>query len=172
MGQLGRNSLTSPFGSTAADMSSLLPIDFAQSLLAEPVVDLSVRAGNHVCAVFGTLGTVCWGSNSNGALGTGDTIDRGGAANEMSMLAPIAFAITNTVVQVSAGAVSTCALFSHGGIMCWGKNTYGQLGNDSASTSVFYANTVSPIAFADTIPAVQMDLWEHACAVFANSRVR
>jgi alpha-tubulin suppressor-like RCC1 family protein len=39
-------------------------------------------------------------------------------------------------IQIGCGADFTCALFQQGAVACWGDNTFGQLGIDSAVTSV------------------------------------
>ena len=81
-------------------------------------------------------GTVySWGFNSWGQLGNGTS----GAANNAS--APVAVKTAGTpmegktIVQVAAGATHSLALATDGTIYAWGKNEYGQLGNDSTTNS-------------------------------------
>ena len=81
-------------------------------------------------------GTVySWGFNSWGQLGNGTS----GTANNAS--APVAVKIAGTpmegktIVQVAAGATHSLALATDGTIYAWGKNEYGQLGNDSTTNS-------------------------------------
>ncbi len=59
--------------------------------------------------------------------------------------------------------------------MCWGLNNLGQLGVDHSQNlgSPGTMSTLDPIKFLDSIPAIQISLQaNHACALFANSRVR
>ena len=81
-------------------------------------------------------GTVySWGFNSWGQLGNGTS----GTANNAS--APVAVKTAGTpmegktIVQVAAGATHSLALATDGTIYAWGKNEYGQLGNDSTTNS-------------------------------------
>ena len=81
-------------------------------------------------------GTVySWGFNSWGQLGSGTS----GTANNAS--APVAVKTAGTpmegktIVQVAAGATHSLALATDGTIYAWGKNEYGQLGNDSTTNS-------------------------------------
>ena len=81
-------------------------------------------------------GTVySWGFNSWGQLGNGTS----GTANNAS--APVAVKTAGTpmegktIVQVAAGATHSLALATDGTIYAWGKNEYGQLGNDSTINS-------------------------------------
>ncbi len=60
----------------------------------------------------------CWGKNSHGQLGLGDTEDRGDGAYEMGDLLPtVALGANRTAVAVSAEGDRTCALLDSGKII-------------------------------------------------------
>jgi hypothetical protein len=67
-------------------------------------------------------------------------------------------------------------LFSHGFISCFGSNADGRLGlNWPVSSNVVGAAAVKAlgyISFSDTIPAVQLSMYRHVCAIFVNRRMR
>lgn len=81
--------------------------------------------GNHTCVLFENGKVRCWGRNSRGQLGVGDTDDRGDEPDELPSEVKLGDA---TVVHVSAGVNHTCALASSGDVFCWGRNDHGQLG--------------------------------------------
>jgi alpha-tubulin suppressor-like RCC1 family protein len=70
----------------------------------------------------------CWGSNGKGQLGDNSTSDR---------LTPVdVLGLANGVAAITAGQNHTCALSTAGGVKCWGFNSTGQLGNNSAADSI------------------------------------
>ena len=74
----------------------------------------AIAAGdNHTCALTPTGGVKCWGSNDSGQLGDG--------TKEKRLVATQVSGISSGVVAVSAGLQHSCALKSHGGVLCWGK---------------------------------------------------
>jgi alpha-tubulin suppressor-like RCC1 family protein len=75
----------------------------------------------HGCAITSTGGLKCWGSNLDGRLGDGSTLNRLLAVNVSGLLA----GITN----LSLGAGHSCAMTSTGGLKCWGNNSDGRLGD-------------------------------------------
>ncbi len=101
--------------------------DCSDSLRAQSVIDLSnafeiAAGGSHSCAIRFLGQAVCWGSNSNGQLGNGGTIE----APE-----PIDVTDFTDALHISTGASHTCAIRESGQVACWGSNASGQLGDDS-----------------------------------------
>jgi len=56
----------------------------------------------------------CWGRNSVGQLGIGNTDDIGDAAGEMASLADVDLGAGRTAVQLTTGDSHTCALLDDG----------------------------------------------------------
>lgn len=79
---------------------------------------------SHACLVASGK-AFCWGANTFGKLGDGTSTQRP---------APVAVVDTGalagkTVVRVAAGTEHSCAVTSDGGLACWGRGDYGELGN-------------------------------------------
>ncbi|MCL2823602.1 MAG: RCC1 repeat-containing protein, partial [Polyangiaceae bacterium] len=83
---------------------------------------VAVSGGNsHTCAILDTGMVMCWGSNRSGQLGTGD---------KQGSKTPVFSSLRSDVLAIAAGASHTCALMkSTQGVMCWGSNKVGQLGD-------------------------------------------
>jgi alpha-tubulin suppressor-like RCC1 family protein len=84
-------------------------------------------AGFSTCAISSTnTAAYCWGLGSSGQLGNGSTAN--------SRL-PVAVSMPSGVSFYSISAESTgmCALDGVGQTWCWGKNLYGQLGDNSTT---------------------------------------
>ncbi|MFN7471765.1 MAG: RCC1 domain-containing protein, partial [Roseiflexaceae bacterium] len=94
--------------------------------------------GSENTCVIVTGGTVyCAGNDSRGTLGNGDA-DSNGSDYESGMNQPwLVSGITDAVsISMSHQARSACALLSTtNGVMCWGDNTYGQLGDGTTTNS-------------------------------------
>lgn len=88
----------------------------------------SIAAGlDFTCALLESGGVKCWGSNSMNQLG------RHGPG---PFVAPHGVVGLGTnVVQLTAGRQHACALMSTGGVKCWGRNTFRQLGRASPTQS-------------------------------------
>ncbi len=81
----------------------------------------------HACAVVGN-NAACWGANSNGNLGAGDTSPH---------LYPVLVSISGKAIKrVSAGLEHTCALTTTNEVYCWGSNTKGDCGQGYTSAAV------------------------------------
>ena len=103
--------------------------------LAEGVV--AITAGtSHTCALMSAGGVKCWGLNSSGQLGAlaGDFC--GAAACSFTPLIVCAEAVCTSdltdIAAVAAGSSHTCAMTAAGGVLCWGGNGNGQLGQGTS----------------------------------------
>ena len=116
----------------------------------------SVTAGEkHTCSVL-TDGTLkCWGRNQYGQLGDGTTTNRD---------EPVTVNLGDDVaaMTVIAGGNTTCAVLVGGGLKCWGRNNYYQVG-DGTSTD---RDTPVTISLGGQKSAVQVSIGTfHSCAV-------
>ncbi len=86
--------------------------------------------GRHACAIIPTNSTApanglkCWGYNSNGQLGLGDTNERGNNASEMfGLRTRFSDDIQESPEGIATSTNATCTVTSTGHIYCWGKAT-------------------------------------------------
>jgi alpha-tubulin suppressor-like RCC1 family protein len=95
-----------------------------------------VAAGESHTAAVKTNGTLwAWGSNVNGQIGDNTSVARS---------SPVQIgALTNwSQVSVSVGSASTAAVKTTGTLWAWGRNDFGQLGQNTASGLVFVSSPV------------------------------
>ena len=109
------------------DMSSDAPtieagVDAAPPSSGSPLRALAISTGmQHTCALLDDHRIKCWGENSYGELGLGDTRSRGAAASEMGNALPfVDLGTGRTAIAVSAGKYHTCAILDDGSVKCWG----------------------------------------------------
>lgn len=108
------------------------------------------------CAITSTDDLKCWGDNSDGTLGLGDTNPR---------LTPTLVGATK-YSQVSVSSTFACGITAANALNCWGANTYG-IGDGTSSSSV-----PAPIAAPTTFTRVAITGGSTACAIRASdSRV-
>ncbi len=80
----------------------------------------SIATGaSHSCALLSNGSVRCWGSNSRGQVGVGDT--------ERQPI-PVNVAGLSNVSQISAGRSHSCAVTQGSQALCWGSNEFGQIG--------------------------------------------
>lgn len=112
-------------GNDAAFTSRPTPVD----VLGLTSGVASVSAGyNHTCAVTTGGGLKCWGYDYQGQLGND-------AANVNQSTPVDVLGLTSGVASVSAGGNHTCAITSAGIAKCWGRDNFGQLGDDVTLTN-------------------------------------
>jgi len=142
-GQLGNNSTT----------DSSLPVNITSSGALNGVSVTTVAAGSDhslVLCLDGSL--VSWGKNTNGQLGDGTTT---------SSLIPVYVDASDVlagriVEKISAGGFHNLIACSDGTLVAFGRNTNGQLGNNSTTdSSMPVAVTLTGILNGKTVTSLQ-----------------
>jgi alpha-tubulin suppressor-like RCC1 family protein len=146
-----------------------------------PSVDLDgaatwvVRGGASACAGLEGGAVKCWGANMNGALGLGDTENRGDEPDEMGDA--LAFVDVGMAVEELAAGHTTCARDGLGRVKCWGANGTGQLGlGDTESRGDEPGEMGGELPFVDLgegAEAVQVaGWWDTTCVLLSTGRVK
>lgn len=173
-GQLGQGD-TDNRGDDAGEMGDSLP---AVSLGTGRTADSLALMEAGSCAWLDNDTVKCWGENTSGELGLGDTNHRGDGAAEMGdSLASVNLGTGRTPLKLSAGAHHVCAVLDNSTVKCWGANPYGQLGSGSTEDLGGSAGTMG-----DSLATVSLGtgrtakdiaaVGEHTCAILDNDSMK
>jgi alpha-tubulin suppressor-like RCC1 family protein len=102
--------------------------NYPEAITGLPTVSSVIAGERHSCALLSTGAVKCWGARTNGYLGEGSV---GGAP----LTSPVNSFLTSGIVALGIGSVHSCAVDSAGGVQCWGKDGYGQLGANAQMTT-------------------------------------
>lgn len=138
--------------------SSSVPVDVVGITNAIAVV----AGSSHSCALLATGEVVCWGSNTQKQLGNVLLADA---------FSSLPVSVGNTaqagVSNLAAGENHTCVIDSGGGVLCWGDNQSGELGNGSGLSNA------QPVAVTSVTNVVSIGLgYAHGCAVLSDGTAR
>ena len=104
----------------------------------------------HNCAL--SLGKAyCWGQNGNGKLGSG---------TDAQSNSPILVKDLDSISQISANRLSTCAVTASKSVYCWGDNFAGMLGTGDTKGSLVPINVKGLTGIKSVSTA-----YNHACAL-------
>ncbi|MEI6676694.1 MAG: hypothetical protein WCO57_16105 [Verrucomicrobiota bacterium] len=125
----GSHSLLLCSDGTVADVANGNTLDMTHSGVLSGKMVIAVAAGGSHCLALCSDGTVAaWGDNTYGQLGNNNS-------SVTSSSVPLAVYTSGVlsgkiVTSISAGGLHSLALCSDGVIVAWGRNFYGQLGNN------------------------------------------
>jgi alpha-tubulin suppressor-like RCC1 family protein len=147
------NNSSGALGNGSSSPASSIPA--AVQDLSQGVTAISV--GNMNACAIANGAVWCWGNNSSGQLGNGST---------NQSLTPVqvqGLSGGTTTVSTSATGSHSCAVVN-GAAFCWGLNSFGQLGNNSAQ------NTSAPVQVNGLTAGVSAIAtgYQHTCAVVSG----
>lgn len=157
-GQLGNNSTT----------RSLVPVAVTTTGVLSGLTITSVNVNSSTTCVTASDGKAyCWGLGTNGQLGNG-----GSASSSVPVAVTSNGVMTGkTMTSIAPGYFFTCATALSGEAYCWGRNTNGELGNNStvnSTTPVLVDQSgVSAGKIFTSIVATQ----QHVCALSSDGLV-
>jgi alpha-tubulin suppressor-like RCC1 family protein len=108
-----------------------IPVPVLDTAGTSPLTGIAAVTGgdDDTCALTTGGGVLCWGSSSNGQNGTGPK------GSTDTFTAQQVVGLTSGVIEIGSGYRHNCAITSSGGVMCWGFNITGQLGNGNTNDS-------------------------------------
>lgn len=138
----------------------------------------------HTCALLNDDAIKCWGDNSFGQLGQGNTSTIGNKANQMGDALPaIELGDNFAVTELMSGGFHTCAIgvvnnaVDEPKVKCWGRNRYGQLGYEDTKnrgdSEGEMGSKLDVLAFATNRTVVSLALGQnHTCAILDNDQIK
>lgn len=97
----------------------------------------SIAAGHYYsCALLNSGAIKCWGENWAGQLGDSSYSNRRTPVNVVGL--------DGAATLIAAGSAHTCAALTQGGVRCWGRGAYGQLGNGQLAWRYTPADVLVP----------------------------
>jgi alpha-tubulin suppressor-like RCC1 family protein/V8-like Glu-specific endopeptidase len=157
------------FGQLGLGLRPVGASPFAPAVLPGSVTAIALGA-SHSCALMRDASVRCWGLNQFGQLGLGNTQNLG---DDEAPSVASAIDLGGSAKEIFAHWMQTCALRTDGAAVCWGDNTFSQLGvstparigDDEAPSAV------APIALGGPIRGLELGQ-AHSCALYEDESLR
>jgi alpha-tubulin suppressor-like RCC1 family protein len=164
-GLLGYGDITDRGKSLNAMGDNLAEVSLGSSRTVPAISSNMASQATATCVILDNSAVKCWGSNSNGQLGYGDTNNRGDATSEMGDNLPaVDLGTGRTASIVVAGSAHSCAILDNATVKCWGNGAQGRLGYGDTTTRGDGANEMG-----DNLPVVDLGTGRTATAIALGS---
>ena len=167
-GQIGKNTTDNSFHLTP---SRVFASNKSTAAAGPWLKAVQVSAGGWFALAIGEDGnTWAWGYNQYGSLGNGYSSTNADTDYVPQKVRYPANADAVTAVQVSAGVYDSLAVDTDGNTWAWGRNNYGQLGDnktiDRNSPVKVFASAQSTSSAGPWLNALQVSAgWQHSLAI-------
>ncbi len=141
----------------------LVSFGFAPAAQAAALAAVSVGS-NFTCGITTAGGAVCWGTNSYGSIGNGSYTTPSRSPVDVTGL-------TSGVKSIAAGTFHACAVTTAGGVKCWGRNHFGQLGINKLGDA-FNSTTPVDVLMGSYVAVAVTAGSTHSCALITDGSVR
>jgi alpha-tubulin suppressor-like RCC1 family protein len=167
-GNVGGNPAAPLLGNALNAAGSLIPVPLS---IANPATAISIGSSS-ACALMADTTVQCWGSNTQGELGTGSLTGPDICDTHACSPVPVPVTGLSNVTMISVGGLAdvVCAVKLDGTVWCWGSNLYSQLGTESVAPGSVADGPVQVSGIA-TATAVSVG-YSSACALLADGTVQ
>jgi alpha-tubulin suppressor-like RCC1 family protein len=146
------------YGSLGDNSTTSSPKPVSVYGLDKGVKQISTGISN-TCAVNGKNKALCWGYNGNGQLGDNSTTESHKPVG--------VYGLGSGVKAVKTATTHSCALTTKGKVKCWGDNAYGQLGDNSTTSSL------KPVSVYNLDKSVKVSVgYAHSCVLTSKKAVK
>jgi alpha-tubulin suppressor-like RCC1 family protein len=162
-GALGNNS------TTQSNIPVMVDVGASSALSGKLVVAVFTGKFYSTCAIASDNLAYCWGDNTSGQLGNGNTTS---SSLPVAVDTGVSSALNGkTVKSISLGSYFACAIASDNLPYCWGIGSSGQMGNGTtaATNSLPKAVTASGQLSGKAVVSVSTGL-NHACSVASDNK--
>eukprot|EP01083_Nonionella_stella_P061236 159612_1 len=175
-GVLGQNDLDYR-GDEPGEMGDNLPDIYLAAGPGDFKPTQIVSGSFHNCALSDDHMVKCFGDNSYGQQGNGDTMLRGGYAGSMESLIFVDLGTDFQAIRIGSAGDHSCALSVDNRLKCWGFNAYGQLGYGDTNN-----RGGAPGQMGDNLVHVDLGInfqlaqfavsYQHTCALSVDNRMK
>lgn len=116
---------------TRVNRNNPITVSPVGALIGKQVVSIAAGA-NHSFALCSDGTVAAWGYNDEGELGNGDTV----SSLTPVLVKPDGVLAGRKIGSLAAGQYHTIALCTDGGLVAWGYNNRGQVGNSSTTNAI------------------------------------
>ena len=124
----GGNFMSQLGDGTTIKKSNPIEITNRFNLTSEESIIQASLGGNHSSALTSTGRLFTWGGNDYGQLGDGTILNK---YTPTDITSRFGLNIDETIIQITSGDFHSAALTSTGRVFMWGRNSYGQLGDET-----------------------------------------
>lgn len=114
-------------------------VSTSEPILVAGVLDIArISTADGATCALGTNGVVrCWGRNRSGQIGNGS-----GGVGQVVLSPTAVMGLPAAIDDLDSALAHSCAREPTGGVLCWGDNTYGQIGDGSVNVDRTVATAV------------------------------